>query len=475
MAANVNNVDVIFDVDPSKVPSCPHGPTLLFARYGEQGKNTKRFYACSACRDRKECNFYQLEDEKVSAVRLEARKVINKQLQLRFTHTKFMQRLKTFRECPVIDRIMCQTCALLLMPTERKHHNNSSHTLVRSVTDELLDQPTKLFRSQSKDKVFAQYLFTKSTISFMMDTFKKQNITHVLCIGVPSIHETIQTQSDLKLCSLLMDLDYRYMQVYPPDKFCYYNMFNHYFFNNSDSERTFKEFITANDSSKKLAVVVDPPFGCLVDVMAHSLQKIINIWQELSKNASGMILPIFMFLPYFMEKKVLEALPSFFMSDYKVTYMNHSVFNAAKSKTGSPVRIFTNVKPHLVSLPTKDGYWFCKVCHRFSAPENKHCNKCRKCSSKDGHTYIHCDLCKKCVKPSKVHCGVCQRCELPDHRCGFEKTESTCHICGELGHKRKQCPQNKSTFENRKRVSSTGDENKPRKKKKKTKSKIHFK
>lgn len=74
------------------------------------------------------------------------------------------------------------------------------------------------------------------------------------------------------------------MQVYPPDKFCYYNMFNHYFFDNSTSEKTFKEFITANDSSKKLAVVVDPPFGCLVDVMAHSLQKIINIWQELSKS-----------------------------------------------------------------------------------------------------------------------------------------------------------------------------------------------
>ena len=31
-----------------------------------QGKEeTRRFYACSACRDRKDCNFFQWEDEKV--------------------------------------------------------------------------------------------------------------------------------------------------------------------------------------------------------------------------------------------------------------------------------------------------------------------------------------------------------------------------------------------------------------------------
>lgn len=31
-----------------------------------QGKEEgRRFYACSACRDRKDCNFFQWEDEKV--------------------------------------------------------------------------------------------------------------------------------------------------------------------------------------------------------------------------------------------------------------------------------------------------------------------------------------------------------------------------------------------------------------------------
>lgn len=43
-------------------PQCPHGPTTLFSRRID---NTKRrnFFACSACRDRKQCQFFVYEDE----------------------------------------------------------------------------------------------------------------------------------------------------------------------------------------------------------------------------------------------------------------------------------------------------------------------------------------------------------------------------------------------------------------------------
>lgn len=50
-------------------PKCPHGPTLLFSRLvnGEP----KKFFSCSACRDRKDCKFFLWEDEleKVSAAK----------------------------------------------------------------------------------------------------------------------------------------------------------------------------------------------------------------------------------------------------------------------------------------------------------------------------------------------------------------------------------------------------------------------
>lgn len=51
-----SGVEVIME-DLSGHPSCPHGPALLFRR-----QNT-RFYACSACRNRKDCQFFMHEDE----------------------------------------------------------------------------------------------------------------------------------------------------------------------------------------------------------------------------------------------------------------------------------------------------------------------------------------------------------------------------------------------------------------------------
>ena len=45
----------------TKSPWCPHGPTSLFVRYTD--KDVVKFYACSACRDRKECNFFILESD----------------------------------------------------------------------------------------------------------------------------------------------------------------------------------------------------------------------------------------------------------------------------------------------------------------------------------------------------------------------------------------------------------------------------
>lgn len=43
----------------------PLGPALLFVKTSQGKEEGRRFYACSACRDRKDCNFFQWEDEKV--------------------------------------------------------------------------------------------------------------------------------------------------------------------------------------------------------------------------------------------------------------------------------------------------------------------------------------------------------------------------------------------------------------------------
>ena len=43
------------------------GPTILFERFYGKGKSRK-FYACSACRDRKQCAFFHWQDEKLTRV-----------------------------------------------------------------------------------------------------------------------------------------------------------------------------------------------------------------------------------------------------------------------------------------------------------------------------------------------------------------------------------------------------------------------
>nr|XP_041571614.1 rRNA N6-adenosine-methyltransferase ZCCHC4 isoform X2 [Taeniopygia guttata] len=74
-------------------PSCPHGPALLFVKTNQGEEEGRRFYACSACRDRKDCNFFQWEDEKVSETRLAAREEYNRNHQPFFTHRQNVDRL----------------------------------------------------------------------------------------------------------------------------------------------------------------------------------------------------------------------------------------------------------------------------------------------------------------------------------------------------------------------------------------------
>ena len=69
------------------------GPTLLFERVCHKDKGTvDRFYACSACRDRRGCSFFQRVGDKVSPQALKAREQANQDKQPRFTHEQYFNR-----------------------------------------------------------------------------------------------------------------------------------------------------------------------------------------------------------------------------------------------------------------------------------------------------------------------------------------------------------------------------------------------
>ncbi|KAJ8304059.1 hypothetical protein KUTeg_017642, partial [Tegillarca granosa] len=381
MAARVADIDVILQEKEDDIPCCPHvnqidhsditmkvkiqqkdtvcicilivkvnfyttvllitGPALLFVKYGGDEDSQKRFYACSAFRDRKECNFFQWEDEKMTDIKRKNREEVNKSMQPKFTHHEFR------------ERTFCETCGLFLLKEERKWHKGQGHNLKASITEEMCQKPSKLFLPLENNKTYAQYLFAESAVKFTLKVLNDLDISHVLCVGAPRIHESIMESNKMK--TLLLDLDHRY--------FCRYNMFNHHFFDGGKSEDVFKKFVKETGKSN-VAMVIDPPFGGMVEALAASINSIITTWRQESNT------------------RITECLPEFSMLDYKVDYDNHGLFRGDTKKYGSPVRIFTNVSPEHIILPEVEGYWFCKLCRRYSAKENVHCQMCDSCTSK---------------------------------------------------------------------------------------------
>ncbi|XP_037538011.1 rRNA N6-adenosine-methyltransferase ZCCHC4 [Nematolebias whitei] len=433
-------VEVILSDGGKPAPCCPHGPTLLFEKIGKGGSRGRRFYACSACRDRKDCSFFQWEDEKVSEARLLAREVKNQSKRLPFTQQEYRRRLETFISLPLDQKKFCEDCQTLLLPEEHEAH--SPHR-TSAVTAAQLRRPSVLLRPLDNKKSNAQYLFSDRSALFLLDALTSLGYSKAVCVGTPRLHELIKLrnleQNQEPMRSLLLDIDFRYAQFYSQEEFCHYNMFNHYFFDGQASSAVLDAFLREGDG-EKVVMVADPPFGGLVKPLANSFSLMSRTWRDLQNSGDRNIqMAMIWIFPYFFESRILECLPSFTMLDYQVDYDNHPLYKQGKTgRRQSPVRLFTNISPKRIILPKEEGYRFCSICERYVWSLNKHCAKCNICPSKDGREWKHCSSCEKCVKPSWKHCQSCGRCALPDHPCGGSGEEG-CFNCGSLEHKRKSC------------------------------------
>ncbi|CAK6433254.1 unnamed protein product [Pipistrellus nathusii] len=437
-----SGVEVVLSSDPAApAPRCPHGPTLLFVKVSRGKEDTRRFYACSACRDRKDCNFFQWEDEKLSGARLAAREAHNRRCQPPLSRMQCVQRYLKFIELPLSQRKFCQRCQQLLLPDDWEKHRG--HQVMGDISVTQLKRPSQLLSPLENKKTNAQYLFADRSCQFLIDLLSTLGFRRVLCVGTPRLHELIRLKAsgDNKpnIKSLLLDIDFRYSQFYMEDSFCHYNMFNHHFFDGEAALEVCRTFLQ-EDKGEGVIMVTDPPFGGLVEPLAITFKKLIAMWKKgQSQDNNHKELPIFWIFPYFFESRICQFFPSFRMLDYQVDYDNHALYKHGKTgRKQSPVRIFTNIPPNKIILPVEEGYRFCPLCQRYVSLENQHCEHCNSCTSKDGRKWNHCFLCKKCVKPSWIHCSVCNHCALPDHSC--EGPRDGCFICGELDHKRSSCP-----------------------------------
>ncbi|XP_063313920.1 rRNA N6-adenosine-methyltransferase ZCCHC4 isoform X1 [Pelobates fuscus] len=432
-------------------PHCPHGPTLLFVKVSRGKEDGRKFYACSACRDRKDCRFFQWEGETISQARLLAREEYNQSRKPTLTHEQYMLRFQEYIRLPLAKRKFCRDCQQLLLQEDWDSH--SGHHVIGDVSVSRLKRPSQLLHPLENKKTNAQYLFADRSCKFLLETIRSLGFTRVICIGTPRLHEWIRLQtheeSGLKVKSLLLDIDVRYSQFYSEEEFCHYNMFNHHFFGGEPSQSKCQKFLQ-EDNGDGVIMVTDPPFGGLVEPLAFSFKMLREMHNGASATGSFKKLPIFWIFPYFFESRIVQCFPQFTMLDYQVDYDNHSLYKHGKTgRKQSPVRIFTDLPPESIVLPESEGYRFCSLCKRFVSSANKHCDVCNSCTSKDGREWKHCYLCKKCVKPSWIHCNSCSRCALPTHSCG--SAESGCFVCGEEDHKRSSCPRQRETGTHKKK------------------------
>ncbi|MEE6462340.1 hypothetical protein FKM82_001564 [Ascaphus truei] len=427
------------------------GPTLLFEKVSQGKEQGRRFYACSACRDRKDCHFFQWEDEKVSQARLLAREEYNQSRQPLLTHKQYMIRFQEFARLPLPKRKFCSDCQQLLLQEDWDGH--SGHHVLGDISIPQLKRPSQLLHPLENKKSNAQYLFADRSCTFLLDAIIALGFRRVLSIGTPRLHELIRLrafeETKPKVKSVLLDIDLRYSQFYNEEEFCHYNMFNHHFFGGEAAQKVCQKFLQ-EDNGEGVLMVTDPPFGGLVEPLAFSFNRLREMWRISSDTGGVKELPIFWIFPYFFESRILQFFPDFSMLDYQVDYDNHALYKHGKTgRKQSPVRIFTNVPPESILLPASEGYRFCSVCKRFVSSGNKHCEICNSCTSKDGRQWKHCVLCKKCVKPSWTHCSSCDRCALQSHACG--SAGDGCFLCGGKGHKRRSCPRLSGTADSKKK------------------------
>ena len=153
-------------------PWCPHGPTLLFERSG------KKFYACAAFRQRKDCSAYFEFGAKDK----------------RWTRWKSVleEGARDKREARLSGKF-CRNCNLLVNGSHDKGHQ------IEAVTREELRFPTRVLTVLDASKKEAQFHFDQETLGVITRLFRDNNIGRVVCVGAPSVHEHLRASKGLFL------------------------------------------------------------------------------------------------------------------------------------------------------------------------------------------------------------------------------------------------------------------------------------
>uniref|UniRef100_A0A8C1Y679 rRNA N(6)-adenosine-methyltransferase ZCCHC4 n=1 Tax=Cyprinus carpio TaxID=7962 RepID=A0A8C1Y679_CYPCA len=266
---DIGGIEVIIQNESDKTgPWCPHGPALLFEKNVNGKEKGRRFYACSACRDRKHCNFFQWADEKISEARMLSREEQNRSKMPFFSHQEYCSRFREFVSLPLEQRRFCVDCQLLIVPGESANHVKH-RALSEDITVQRLKRPSLLLCPLDNKKSNAQYLFADWSCHFLLDMllgsgFQKMLGHHGKVIKLRNMEGKSPTMK-----SLLLDIDYRHCQFYGQDEFSRYNIYTVV----QEAVMFFQGFLS-EEGGAKVVMVTDPPFGGLVKPLANSFSQI---------------------------------------------------------------------------------------------------------------------------------------------------------------------------------------------------------
>jgi len=218
---------------------------LLFERYVSEQSLPRRYYACSACRSRKECQFFQWADQRKSNKRSVAKCKQHEATHYQLHEAFFSRqeslclllnpynnnvfywciskyciiicllfccicifRLKKLRKLSCSDRRFCKTCSSLLMPEDVDH---SEHNIVNSLTNSQLMTPTNLLPSLCDNKTNAVSFFAlkaeviSKCIIFTMRRYASTVYAMALCPCLLSV--TSRCSTKMAKHRLIVDLE----------------------------------------------------------------------------------------------------------------------------------------------------------------------------------------------------------------------------------------------------------------------------
>lgn len=155
--------------------------------------------------------------------------------------------------------------------------------------------------------------------------------------------------------------------------FAQYNMLVNHFYSSLGN----KHFQTFLGATKKLLIVVDPPFGALCELVGKSLKSLYSEFRnskQVENDETKRECYSFWISPYFLESKIVQTY-DMKMTDYQVCtvlypcyvdsfvslrfffvlsqveYENHPLYKRIDKKRGSPIRIFTDFPMKDIVMP----------------------------------------------------------------------------------------------------------------------------